>query len=125
VEKVSPIYEFPPQGGPKNQPKYLNLTVKIKTLLTPLDLLDRLKLIERELKRKNTSHWGPRTIDLDILFYDDLILVSRELSLPHPLLHKRIFVLKPLSDIASGFKHPLYKKSIKYLFKKLENENNN
>lgn len=117
VEKISPIYESLAQGGPKNQPKYLNLTVKIKTELAPLDLLGELKAIERKLKRRNTLHWGPRTIDLDILFYSDIVFLNKGLSLPHQLLHKRIFVLKPLSDIAPQFMHPLYKKTIKELLK--------
>lgn len=115
VEKISPIYESFPHGGPKNQPKYLNLTTKIKTTLAPLDLLSELKIIEKRLKRKNTVHWGPRTIDLDILFYSDLVFLNKNLSLPHPLLHKRIFALRPLSDIAPKFTHPLYKKTIKEL----------
>jgi 2-amino-4-hydroxy-6-hydroxymethyldihydropteridine diphosphokinase len=122
IDKISPIYESLPQGGPKNQPKYLNLTVKIKTTLTPLDLLREIKIIEKKLKRKNSIHWGPRTIDLDILFYDDLILMSKVLSIPHLLLHKRIFVLKPLSDIAPKFNHPLYKRSIKELLQEFKKD---
>ena len=119
LDKISPIYESLPQCGPRNQPNYLNLAVRIKTTLTPLDLLREIKIIEKKLKRKNSIHWGPRTIDLDILFYNDLVLISQILSIPHPLLHKRIFVLKPLSDIVPEFNHPLYKKSVSELLRGL------
>lgn len=121
VEKLSCLYEFPAKGGPKNQPKYLNTTVKIKTELPPFELLEELKKIESKLKRKDSVRWGPRTIDLDILFYDDLIFSNKTLSIPHNLLHKRIFVLKPLTDIAPNFIHPLYNKSIRELLKGLKN----
>ncbi|MBL7196632.1 MAG: 2-amino-4-hydroxy-6-hydroxymethyldihydropteridine diphosphokinase [Candidatus Omnitrophica bacterium] len=117
-EKASRLYETPAQGGPINQPKYLNAVVKIKTTLPPLDLLEELKLIELKLKRKNMLRWGARTIDLDILFYGDFVFINDRLSIPHPFLHKRIFVLKPLSDIAPNLVHPLYKKSIKELLRK-------
>ena len=119
VEGVSRIYETPAQGGPKKQPRYLNAAVKIKTSLSPLDLLNELKIIELELKRSNSVRWGPRTIDLDILFYDDLVFINNRLSIPHPLMHKRIFVLKPMSEIAPHFIHPLYKKNIKDLLNEL------
>jgi 2-amino-4-hydroxy-6-hydroxymethyldihydropteridine diphosphokinase len=122
IKTVSPIHEFPSQGGPKNQPPYLNLALSIQTTLTPLDLLVQLKAIESKLKREKTIKWGPRPIDLDILFYDDLIFINRELSIPHPLLHKRIFVLKPLADIAPDFIHPIYKKNIKNLLKGLRDD---
>lgn len=121
VKKISPLYETPASGGPKNQPRFLNAAVKIQTTLTPLDLLVKLKNIESKLKRKNAVHWGPRTIDLDILFYDDLVFSSSNLSIPHPLLHKRVFVLRPLVDIAPGLMHPQYKRSIKDLLKGFKN----
>jgi 2-amino-4-hydroxy-6-hydroxymethyldihydropteridine diphosphokinase len=122
VGQISRVYESPACGGPKNQPKYLNAAVKIHTALTPSDLLGVLKSIESKLKRKSSVKWGPRTIDLDILFYGDLVLLSDKLSIPHPLLHKRIFVLKPLSEIAAGLMHPLYKKSIKNLLEGLNKD---
>ncbi|MFH1622811.1 MAG: 2-amino-4-hydroxy-6-hydroxymethyldihydropteridine diphosphokinase [Candidatus Omnitrophota bacterium] len=119
VKEKSLLYETPACGGPKTQPKYLNATIKIRTSLSPFDLLRELKRIEFKLKRKKFALWGPRTIDLDILFYDDLILASDEFSIPHSLLHRRIFVLKPLADIAPNVMHPLYKKTIRDLLKKL------
>ncbi|MFC1709194.1 2-amino-4-hydroxy-6-hydroxymethyldihydropteridine diphosphokinase [Candidatus Omnitrophota bacterium] len=115
VKAVSALYEAPACGGPKNQPKYINAAIKIQTTLTPFDLLGKLKSVESRLKRKKTVRWGSRTIDLDILFYGDLTLVSPKLIIPHPLLHKRIFVLKPLSDIASKLTHPLFKRNVKGL----------
>jgi len=123
VKSVSRIYETPAQGGPKKQPQYLNTAVKIKTSLFPLDLLNELKIIELEFKRSNSVRWGPRTIDLDILFYDDLVFINNRLSIPHPLMHKRIFVLKPMSEIAPHFIHPLYKKNIEDLLNELGRDN--
>lgn len=120
IEKVSTFYETPSKGGPKNQPKYLNAVAKIKTALPPLDLLNELKIIESKLKRRKAVRWGPRTIDLDILFYNGLVFINNRLSIPHPLLHKRIFVLKPLSEIAPDFVHPLYKNNIKELLRRLK-----
>ena len=117
LKKVSQLYETPSHGGPKNQPKYLNAVAKIETTLSPLDLLKELKAIEFKMKRKDTVRWGPRIMDLDILFYDNLFFINDKLSIPHPLLHKRIFVLKPLSEIAPNFVHPLYQKNIKELLK--------
>jgi 2-amino-4-hydroxy-6-hydroxymethyldihydropteridine diphosphokinase len=125
VEKISPIYETPPCGGPKNQPKYLNAAAKIQTTLTPFDLLAELKEIEIKLRRKKTVRWGARTIDLDILFYSDLVFVSDKLTIPHPLLHKRMFVLRPLCDIAPKLIHPLHGKNIKELLRGMKIARNN
>jgi len=118
VKKKSSFYETPACGGPKNQPKYLNAAIEIKTALTPFDLLVELKKIEFKLKRKEVTHWGPRTIDLDILFYADLVFTSNKLTIPHSLLHRRYFVLKPLCDIAPNLFHPIYKKNIKELLER-------
>ena len=115
----SNFYETLPEGGPKNQPRFLNAVIKIRTILNPFQLLERLKNIEASLKREKALKWRPRTIDLDILFYDDLVFASKELTIPHHLLHKRYFVLKPLSEIAPEFIHPFLSKSIRELFKEL------
>ena len=120
VKRISRLYETHACGGPKDQPKYLNAAAKINTTLTPTDLLKELKSIELKLGRKSAVRWGPRIVDIDILFYGDLVLVSKNLTIPHPLLHKRIFVLMPLSAIAPKSVHPVYKKNIKELLKRIK-----
>lgn len=99
VLKASKIIETEAFGGPCGQPKFLNGALKIKTSLSPLTLLRKLKKIERELGRKKSIRFGPRSIDLDILFYADKIIKRRELVVPHPKMFERNFVLKPLSEI--------------------------
>ena len=112
ILKSARIYESLPVGGPKNQSKYLNTAVCIKTSYNPFDLLSLLKTIEKKLKRRKEVRWGPRTIDLDIVFFNDMVLRHKELIIPHPLTHERIFVLRPLADIAAEVSHPLLKKSV-------------
>ena len=107
----SPIYETDPVGGPP-QGKYLNAVWEIDTDLPPKELLGILLAIETKLGRKREMKNGPRTIDLDILFYDDLMLEEPELTIPHPGIPSRWFVLKPLWDLNSAFVHPVLKKSI-------------
>jgi 2-amino-4-hydroxy-6-hydroxymethyldihydropteridine diphosphokinase len=97
--KISGIIESKPMGGPKNQGKFLNAAIKIKTNLTPLLLLKKLKKIEIELGRTKTVHYGPRTIDLDILFYGDRIINKKNLKIPHLKLFEREFVTKSLLEI--------------------------
>lgn len=120
VKKVSPVYESRPQGGPKGQGDYLNCVIKIDSSLSPKKLLMALKSIERKLGRKpRKRRWAKREIDLDILLYGRQVVRDKALSVPHPLMHKRSFVLEPLSDIAPRLKHPILKKSIKILLKAL------
>ncbi|MCM8798482.1 MAG: 2-amino-4-hydroxy-6-hydroxymethyldihydropteridine diphosphokinase [Candidatus Omnitrophica bacterium] len=116
--KKSKIYETDPIGPP--QRKFLNGVFKIKTEYSPFELLQKMKEIEALLGRKKTLRWGPRTIDLDILFYDKLILRTKDLTIPHPEIPKRIFVLKPLSEISPFLKHPLLKKTVRRLLKEYE-----
>jgi 2-amino-4-hydroxy-6-hydroxymethyldihydropteridine diphosphokinase len=94
-------YRTPPWGVTQ-QPPFVNAVIAVETTLPPLALLARAQHCERALGRDRTSepHWGPRTIDLDLLAYDDLVLSDPELTLPHPLLFKRAFVLVPLAEIA-------------------------
>ncbi len=117
VDTVSGIYETEYQGEGLAQEKFLNGVLMIKTDLLPLDLLSRLKGVERRLGRtKAQGHSQPRTMDLDILFYDDVVIVDgKTLAVPHPRLHERFFVLDPLSDIAPDLVHPRLGKSIKNL----------
>lgn len=114
VTKRSSFYETEPWGV-KEQPKFINMAVEIETYLKPEELLRTIKEIENEIGRRSSTRWGPRIIDLDILFYNDLILRTPELEIPHPLIHERDFVLKPLSEIAPDKIHPVLKKTIKEL----------
>ena len=107
VTRKSSFYETEPVGGP-DQGKFLNGVIEIKTTLEPEDLLKVVMNIESELGRVRREHWGPRTIDIDILTLDDLVYVSPTLSIPHPLMHERGFVLRPLLEIAPDFKHPVF-----------------
>ncbi len=100
IEKISKIIETVPVGGPP-QPKFLNAAIKIKTDLSPPRLLNKLKKIEKVMGRKRTVRWGPRIIDLDILLYDKLTLKTKKLTIPHPRMWQREFVLKPLSSLVS------------------------
>jgi len=95
----SRIIETSPVGGPRHQGKFLNAAVKIETTLAATDLLDRLKRIERELGRVKTARNGPRTIDLDILFYGNVSVRTKDLDIPHPRIFEREFVLKPLLEL--------------------------
>ncbi len=107
VLKKSSFYETEPVGGP-DQGRFLNAVVEIETSLEPEDLLRTVLSIESDLGRVRREHWGPRTIDIDILTLDDLVYVSPTLSIPHPLMHERGFVLRPLLEIAPDFKHPVF-----------------
>jgi len=99
IIKASKIIETEPLGGPASQAKFLNAALKIKTILSPTVLLKKLKKIEKELDRTKTVRYGPRTIDLDILFYADKIINRKNLKIPHPKVFKREFVIRPLLEI--------------------------
>lgn len=114
VKAKSHIYETPPWGY-EDQPKFYNQVVKVDTYVQPEPLLKHLKRLEVALGRQATFRNGPRLIDIDMLFYDHLVLDTPILSLPHPRLHERGFVLLPLMDIAPEFIHPVLKKSIREL----------
>jgi dihydropteroate synthase/2-amino-4-hydroxy-6-hydroxymethyldihydropteridine diphosphokinase len=114
VINTSSIYETDPWGF-EDQPKFLNQVAEIRTDLSPAELLAFLKEIEADMGRKKTFRLGPRNIDLDILFYDDLSVVSDSLTIPHPALAQRAFVLIPLNEIAADLRHPELEKTIKDL----------
>lgn len=105
VRECSPVYETPPWGY-LDQPAFLNQVVKGETDLSPRELLDLLKRLEAEMGRQKTVLNGPRLIDLDILFYDDLVMDTPQLTIPHPRMRGRGFVLAPLADLAPDLLHP-------------------
>ncbi|MDW8803169.1 2-amino-4-hydroxy-6-hydroxymethyldihydropteridine diphosphokinase [Clostridium sp. A1-XYC3] len=111
VTKVSNFYETEPVGY-LDQDKFLNGALEVKTLLSPNKLMKLLLGKEKELKRERIIKWGPRTIDLDVLFYDNLITCEEEIILPHPRMHEREFVLRPLADIAPYLIHPILNKRV-------------
>lgn len=106
VLKVSDFLVTAPYGGVE-QDDFLNGALALKTLLTPQELLERLHEIEQEAHRERLIHWGPRTLDLDILLYDDLVLDTPDLIIPHVEMHLRDFVLIPLTQIAPWKRHPI------------------
>lgn len=120
VIKRSSIYETAPVGY-VNQPDFLNAVVKIETALSPRELIKVTKGVEEELKRKRKTKWGPRTIDLDILIYDDVVMDEPHLKLPHPEIVNRAFVLVPLYEIAAELALPGGKK-IKDLLNGIKDE---
>ena len=114
VARQSPFYLTEPVGAP-GQGWFLNAVVEAETSLLPLQLLHALLKIERELGRRRITPHGPRTIDLDLLFYGSAVIRSQELEVPHPRLIERRFVLVPLARIAPEFRHPILHKSIAQL----------
>jgi 2-amino-4-hydroxy-6-hydroxymethyldihydropteridine diphosphokinase len=114
VRKKSPVYETPPWGF-KDQPPFLNQVVMAETYMEAEPLLGHLKRLETALGREPGFPNGPRLIDMDILFYDDLIIDSPPLVIPHPRLHQRAFVLVPLNDIAPDLIHPVLDKPVSEL----------
>jgi 2-amino-4-hydroxy-6-hydroxymethyldihydropteridine diphosphokinase len=110
----SPIYETPPWGV-TDQPAFLNMVIKGKTRLEAQNLLKHLKHLETRLGRVPSIRYGPRKIDIDLLFYDDILLNTPELTIPHPRLHERAFVLIPLADLAPELVHPAFGKTVRQL----------
>lgn len=114
VTKVSDFIETKPYGGVE-QDDFLNGCLEIETLRTPEEFLELTAGIEKQAGRERLIHWGPRTLDIDILLYDDIVYDSEDLHIPHIEMHKRAFVLTPLAAIAGYKRHPLFKKTIREL----------
>lgn len=119
IENISSVYETEPYGV-KEQNSFLNLVILIQTKLSPRELFENLKMIENDIGRIDRGRWQPREIDIDILFYDKLIMNEEDLQIPHADLHNRIFVLEPFCEIEPELIHPVLGKSIKELFLQLE-----
>ena len=114
VEEISPVYETEPVGR-QDQPWFLNLVLRIKTSLEPLALLERLLAVEDGMGRMRLEEQGPRKIDLDLLLYDERMVDSERLTIPHPRMHERKFVLVPLTQIAPQLFHPRLQISVEKL----------
>jgi 2-amino-4-hydroxy-6-hydroxymethyldihydropteridine diphosphokinase len=115
ISLTSAIYETEPWGF-QSEDAFLNIVIAVETQLSPTELLSEILNIESLLGRvRNKEHYSSRVIDIDILLYDDIVLVEPDLKIPHPLMHKRKFVLIPLCDIASEMIHPVVNKSFREL----------
>jgi 2-amino-4-hydroxy-6-hydroxymethyldihydropteridine diphosphokinase len=117
----SSIYETAPWGK-TDQPGFLNQCLAINTLHSPEELLRILQKTEKEIGRESTEKWGPRLIDIDILFYEDQTISLDQLTIPHPYMHQRKFTLLPLSEIAANFMHPILNTSVKNLLEVCEDQ---
>jgi pantoate--beta-alanine ligase len=115
VHRVSSFYETAPVGGPPGQGSFFNAAAMIETLLAPGELMFALLNIEKKLGRKRDQRWGPRTIDLDLLLYGDQTIEASQLTVPHPEMHKRRFVLEPAAEIAGQWRHPVLDKNLEQL----------
>ncbi len=107
VKRLSNFLETPADGGPANSPAFLNAAAEIETALDAHALLGLLLKIEQGLGRHRIEKWGPRTIDMDLLLFGDAVINTPNLKVPHPLMHERDFVLRPLAEIAPKVVHPV------------------
>ena len=117
----SPVYRTAPQGF-RNQPPFYNAVCRVVTRITPFELMDRLLRIETAVGRRRIFRNAPRMLDMDILLYNRLVLKSPPLTLPHPRMSERPFVLRPLADIAPHLKHPLGSASVSEMLRKLHRQ---
>ena len=114
VMKLSPVYETEPVGE-KDQPEFYNMVAEVSSSLGAFELFKDLKGIEQSLGRTKTKRWGPREIDIDVIYHGSVVLDTAELSVPHPELQNRRFVLEPLAEIASDFSDPTTRQTVQQL----------
>ena len=110
--QASGVYETEAIGGPPDNPPFLNTVLQIQTSLNPHQLLKACQAVEDEFGRSRPVRWAPRTLDIDILIYTDQVICEEHLTIPHPRLQERAFVLAPLLEIAPNLKHPLLEQTI-------------
>ncbi len=122
VTSVADYIVTKPYGGVE-QDDFLNGALEIETLKTPAELLETVLSIEKETGRERLIHWGPRTLDIDILFYDDDVIMTENLKVPHIEIPKRSFVLEPLAAIAPYYIHPVYHKSVATMLEEWKEKN--
>ena len=121
IQCKSSYYETGAWGN-TDQPNFINQALSLQSNMPPMKLLEVIKSIELKLERKRLEKWGPRTIDIDILFYGSQIINMPDLTIPHKLLHNRRFVLMPMNEIATDFLHPVFNKTIGQLLEVLTDD---
>lgn len=119
IRQVSAFYETQPVEVRDEQPWFLNCAVAMETELLPLDFLSRMLAVEQSMGRTRTEPKGPRTIDIDIVFFGNDVLDTPELTVPHPAMHQRRFVLEPLAEIAPALVHPVLKRTVQEMLDSL------
>ena len=119
IDQVSSFIRTEPYGY-TDQDVFLNGACKVRTTFTPEELLDEMQRIELEAKRVRKIHWGPRTLDLDLLFYDQEIIATERLNVPHPDMANRDFVLKPMAELSPWWGHPVTHKTMAQMLAELE-----
>ena len=117
--RVSELLVTKPYGGVE-QDDFVNGAIALKTLLSPQELLEKLHEIEQHANRERIIHWGPRTLDLDIIFYDKLVYEDEDLIIPHIDMQNRDFVLKPLAELCPNYRHPVFGKTVSQLLGELK-----